>query len=145
MIAYRRVRRVTVVLMLAASAGCGRDVSPTSPSAPTSFLTGTWRGTVTIQVNPGDPDAPPPTSGSMTWTFEVVPQTNQHLPHNDSLDARVADDGDHRVDGAHAGQHATRREDGISRLVAVVARSGARARPTRHASKPTSRALTASR
>lgn len=35
-----------------------------------------WRGTVTIQVNPGDPNAPPPTSGDMTWTFEIVPQTN---------------------------------------------------------------------
>ena len=32
--------------------------------------------TVTIQVNPGDPNAPPPMSGDMTWTFEVVPQTN---------------------------------------------------------------------
>lgn len=57
-------------------AGCdGRSPSPTSPS-PTSFLTGTWTGTVTIQVNPGDPDAPPPTTGPMTWTFAVVPQTD---------------------------------------------------------------------
>jgi hypothetical protein len=32
----------------------------------TSFLTGTWRGTVTIQINRGDPNAPPPTSGDMT-------------------------------------------------------------------------------
>lgn len=38
---------------------------------------GTWRGTVTIAVNPGDPNAQPATSGSMQWTFEVVPQTNQ--------------------------------------------------------------------
>jgi hypothetical protein len=43
---------------------------------PTSSLTGTWRGTVTIQINPGDPNPPAPTSGDMTWTFEVVPQTN---------------------------------------------------------------------
>lgn len=57
-------------------AGCdGRSPSPTSPSA-TSFLTGTWTGTITIQVNPGDPDAPPPTSGLMTWIFAVVPQTD---------------------------------------------------------------------
>jgi hypothetical protein len=42
----------------------------------TSFLSGTWRGTVTIQVNPGDLNAPPPSSGDMTWTFEVMPQTN---------------------------------------------------------------------
>ncbi|OFW25858.1 MAG: hypothetical protein A3G21_13985 [Acidobacteria bacterium RIFCSPLOWO2_12_FULL_66_21] len=32
---------------------------------------------MTVQVNPGDPDAPPPTSGATTWTFEVVPETNQ--------------------------------------------------------------------
>lgn len=57
-------------------AGCGGEsTSPTAPS-PTSFLTGTWTGTVSIQVNPGDPDAPAPTSGPTTWTFNVVPQTN---------------------------------------------------------------------
>lgn len=57
-------------------AGCGgSSPSPTSPS-PSSFLTGTWTGTVTIQVNPGDPNAPPPTTGPMTWTFSVVPQTD---------------------------------------------------------------------
>ncbi|MGH9158369.1 MAG: hypothetical protein ACRD2X_00060 [Vicinamibacteraceae bacterium] len=67
--------------MLTLFAGCGRDESPTSPAAPTSFLVGTWRGTVAIQVNPGDPDAPPPTNGSMTWTFGVVPQTNQQTFH----------------------------------------------------------------
>jgi len=39
-------------------------------------LTGTWTGTVTIQVNPGDPAALPPTGGPITFTFEVVPQTN---------------------------------------------------------------------
>jgi hypothetical protein len=56
---------------------CGRSSpSPTGPSAPTSFLTGAWRGTVTIEVNPGDPNPPPPSSGAMQWTFEVVPQTN---------------------------------------------------------------------
>ena len=33
-------------------------------------------GTVTIQVNPGDPNPPAPMSGDMTWTFEVVPQTD---------------------------------------------------------------------
>jgi hypothetical protein len=64
------------ILVAATLASCGRDGTPTVPSAQTSFLTGTWRGTVAIQVNPGDPNAPPPTSGDMTWTFEVVPQTN---------------------------------------------------------------------
>ena len=55
--------------------GCGGS-PPTGPSAPTSFLTGTWSGTVTIEVNPGDPNAQPPSSGSMQWTFEAMPQTN---------------------------------------------------------------------
>ena len=57
--------------------GCGgSSPSPTGPSTPTSFLTGTWRGTVTIEVNPGDPNALPPSSGAMQWTLEVMPQTN---------------------------------------------------------------------
>ena len=56
--------------------GCGREATPTSPSGPTSFLTGTWHGTVTIQVSPRDPNPPPPATGEVTWTFEVVPQTN---------------------------------------------------------------------
>ncbi|MEP0848658.1 MAG: hypothetical protein HRF50_17770 [Phycisphaerae bacterium] len=63
--------------VLASLAACGREPSPTSPSGQASYLAGTWRGTVTIQVNPGDPGASPPTSGPITWTFEVVPQTNQ--------------------------------------------------------------------
>lgn len=54
----------------------GGSTSPTSPSSPTSFLTGTWRGTVVLQVNPGDPNAPAPSSGTMEWTFEAVPQSN---------------------------------------------------------------------
>jgi hypothetical protein len=64
-----------VPLLLALSA-CGGSPGPTQPSAPTSFVSGTWTGTVTIQVNPGDPNSPPPTRGPMTWTFEVMPQTN---------------------------------------------------------------------
>ena len=59
-----------------ALSACGREATPTSPSGQTSFLVGTWRGTVTLQVNPRDPEPPPPTTGDMTWTFEVVPQTN---------------------------------------------------------------------
>jgi hypothetical protein len=54
----------------------GRSPSPTAPSAPSSFLTGTWTGTVTIQVNPGDPGALPATNGPITFTFDIVPQTN---------------------------------------------------------------------
>ena len=57
--------------------GCGRSSpNPAGPSAASSFLAGTWRGTVTIEVNPGDPGATPPSSGSMEWTFEAMPQTN---------------------------------------------------------------------
>ena len=66
-------RALPVVLLVTA---CGRESpSPTGPSS-SSFLSGTWRGTVTIAVNPGDPGAPAPTSGPITWIFEVVPQTN---------------------------------------------------------------------
>ena len=46
------------------------------PPGAEGALTGTWRGTVTIQVNPGDPNPPAPMSGDITWTFEVAPQTN---------------------------------------------------------------------
>jgi len=63
------------LLVLLTACG-GSSPSPTGPSTPTSFLTGTWRGTVTIEVNPGDPNALPPSSGAMQWTFEVMPQTN---------------------------------------------------------------------
>lgn len=56
--------------------GCGRESTPTSPSEQ-SFLAGTWRGTVTIQVNPQAPNPSPATSGPITWTFEVMPNTNR--------------------------------------------------------------------
>jgi hypothetical protein len=63
-----------ILLVLAACGGSGSG--PTAPSAPTSFLSGTWTGTVTIEVNPGDPNPPPASSGPMQWTFEAMPQTN---------------------------------------------------------------------
>jgi hypothetical protein len=70
------LRTAMPALLLLPLVACdGRAPNRTGPSA-TSFLTGTWSGTLTIQINPGDPDAPPPTSGAVTWTFEVVPQTN---------------------------------------------------------------------
>ena len=62
-------------LLLLTACG-GSSPSPTGPSAPTSFLTGTWRGTVTIDINSGDPNTLPPSSGAMQWTFEVTPETN---------------------------------------------------------------------
>ena len=49
---------------------------PAEPSAAPSFLAGTWRGTVTIEVNPGEAGGLPATTAATTWTFEVVPQTN---------------------------------------------------------------------
>jgi hypothetical protein len=67
-------RPLPMLLVLTACGGSGP--SPTAPSAQTSFLAGTWTGTVTIEVNPGDLNPPPPSSGSMQWTFEVMPQTN---------------------------------------------------------------------
>ena len=51
---------------------CGRDSSPTGPSGETSFLTGTWRGTLTISRT-GQADV----IGQTTWTFEIVPQSNR--------------------------------------------------------------------
>ena len=71
------LRLPTVVLIAAGTlSACGRETTPTGPSGQTSFLAGTWRGTVTIQVSPRGPEPPTPTAGDMTWTFEVVPQTN---------------------------------------------------------------------
>ena len=72
----RLAKHFIAVLVFGTAVGCGKESTPTSPSGPTSFLTGTWRGTLTIQVNPGDPDPPAPSTGDVTWTFEVVPQTN---------------------------------------------------------------------
>lgn len=62
--------------LMTISACGGSSSSPTAPSGGQSFLTGTWRGTVTIQPNAGDPNPPAATSAATTWTFEVVPQTN---------------------------------------------------------------------
>jgi hypothetical protein len=56
---------------------CGDSApGPTVPSAGSSFLAGTWQGTMTIQVNPDVPGAPPASSAPTTWIFETVPQTN---------------------------------------------------------------------
>jgi hypothetical protein len=67
-------RPLPIVLVLA---GCdGSAPNPAGPSEPSSFLTGTWSGTVTIQVNPGDPTAQPASAGATQWTFEPVPQSN---------------------------------------------------------------------
>ncbi len=71
------IRRVGPVLLLVSLTACGGSSSnPTAPSPPTSFLTGTWRGTLTILVDPGTPNAQPESSGPVQWTFEPVPGTN---------------------------------------------------------------------
>jgi hypothetical protein len=54
---------------------CDSAPGPTTPSE-SSFLAGTWQGTLMIQLTPGLLDAPPATTGSTAWTFDVVPQTN---------------------------------------------------------------------
>ena len=65
------------LLCVVSSAACGDSApAPAAPSEPASFLSGTWRGVMTIQVNSGAPDAPAPISGPTMWTFEAVPQTN---------------------------------------------------------------------
>lgn len=65
------------VPMLVLLVACGRSSpNPAAPSGPTSFLVGTWTGTVTIEVNSGAPNSPAPSSGPMQWTFEAMPQTN---------------------------------------------------------------------
>ena len=61
----------------AALAACSDGGSPpTAPSGPQSFLAGTWRGTMTIQPDPTGPQPGSAIRGAVTWTFEVVPQTN---------------------------------------------------------------------
>lgn len=67
----RALRHLLTAGVLATAVACGGK-NPTQPSPATSFLAGTWRGTLTVQ--PRDAAA---SSAPTTWTFEVVPQTNQ--------------------------------------------------------------------
>ena len=118
----RPAKLVPAILVAAALSSCGREGTPTGPSGPTSFLTGTWRGTVTIQVNPGDPNPPAPMSGDMTWTFEVVPPDEHAVfGRDDPLDASMAHDGDDRIDGALSGQQSAH-ADQHPRRVQLTAR-----------------------
>jgi len=67
------LRTLAALGALMAASGCGGGSSgPTTPSEPQSFLAGTWTGTVTIER-----EGEPTTSGPITWTFEVVPDTNR--------------------------------------------------------------------
>ncbi len=72
--ALRRALPIPPLIALTARGGSGS--SPTAPNAPTSFLTGIWRVTLTVQVNPGGPDAQPEASGPLQWTFEPMAGTN---------------------------------------------------------------------
>ncbi len=69
-------RRLTgngaAVLALGMLSGCGGGASPTGPTGESSFLTGTWRGTLTIS-RAGQPDV----VGGTTWMFEVNPGTGR--------------------------------------------------------------------
>ena len=67
----RYVLTLSLVMLAAGVSGTCGGSAPTSPSGETSFLSGTWTGTLTI-TRTGQPDITGPT----TWTFEVVPQTN---------------------------------------------------------------------
>ena len=70
-----RIRKVLArmsLLLLATTAGCGKEASgPTGPSPGRSFLEGTWSGTLTIE-RPGEPAS----TGQVTWTFQTVDGTN---------------------------------------------------------------------
>jgi hypothetical protein len=61
----------SVVLTSCLVTSCGGNSSPTGPSGETSFLTGTWRGTLTISRT-GELDITGPT----TWTFELIPASS---------------------------------------------------------------------
>jgi ABC-type transport system substrate-binding protein len=65
-------RTSALIAALVTASACGGSSSPTAPSQPQSFLAGTWTGTVTIER-----EGEPTTSGPITWTFEVVPDTNR--------------------------------------------------------------------
>jgi hypothetical protein len=61
----------SLVLITLLAMSCGES-SPTGPSGETSFLTGTWRGSLTIT-----PRGHPEVTGNTMWTFEVTPQTGR--------------------------------------------------------------------
>ena len=72
-----RIRSLVALLLFLPLVACGGGGStPTSPSPGQSFLAGTWRGTMTIQPDPTGAQPGVPVTGAVTFTFEVVPQTN---------------------------------------------------------------------
>ena len=72
-----QIRHLVALFLFLPLVACGGGGSaPTSPSPAQSFLAGTWRGTMTIQPDPTGPQPGAPVTGAVTFTFEVVPQTN---------------------------------------------------------------------
>jgi hypothetical protein len=61
----------SALVSLALLTACDGGSPPSAPSAPASFLAGTWTGTLTIER-----EGEPTLSGPVTWTFDVVPDTN---------------------------------------------------------------------
>ena len=66
----RNVRRALWVCCLIALSSCGRAPSVTGPSPASSFLEGTWTGTITIDREG------PQTGGPVSWTFVTVDGTD---------------------------------------------------------------------
>lgn len=65
------VSKLSWLFVAAGLVGCGGGSTTTSPSGTQSFLAGTWSGTLTIER-----EGEATTTGPVTWTFAVVPDTN---------------------------------------------------------------------
>lgn len=63
---------VASTVLLVACFGDGTTTTAPTTTGESSWLTGTWRGTVTT-IHEGLPD----TTGTTTWTFALVPLTNR--------------------------------------------------------------------
>ena len=140
---HRPHARAILMLFAATLSACGREGTPTGPTAARSFLEGTWTGTLTIER-----EDEPTTSGATTWTFEVVAGTNLQ-----TFNVRIQSqhpflpDHDHRHQ--RRSRHPTRRQPasarrGTTRRRAVApAVSSASATRIRERSMPISLVLTA--
>lgn len=70
---YRhRLFTLSLLAVVSGAASCGDGSTPTSPSGESSFLSGTWNGTLTISLSGGVE-----ITGPTTWTFEIVSQTGR--------------------------------------------------------------------
>ena len=71
----RRPLRLSIVLLAALAAACGRGATPTAPTPPPTPVTGQWQGSFVIAECPGAPNcgfiaqAAPPTD---PWTIELT-------------------------------------------------------------------------